>query len=329
VQIDRNRAADLGVSVQAIGRTLAAMMSERRVTTYVEGGQEYDVVLQAVADQRASPHDLTNIFVRSETTGMLLPLSSLITVDTLAGPGSLNRYNRMRAVTITAMLAPGHALGDALDFLETSARELLPPTARIDYRGQSLEYRESSRSMIFSFGLALVIVFLVLAAQFESFRQPLVILTTVPLAVAGALLGLHLAGKTFNIYSQIGLIMLVGIASKNGILIVEFINQRREAGVEFFAAIREGARVRFRPVIMTALATIMGSLPLMFASGAGSESRSTLGIVIFAGVIAATFLTLFVVPAFYQLLANRRAARNTLELELESMQDGNGRQPAH
>jgi multidrug efflux pump len=328
VRIDRNRAAALGVSVQAVGRTLSAMMSERRVTTFVEGGQEYDVVLQARRDQRSSPDDLTNVFVRSETTGTLIPLSNLITIETLAGPGSLNRYNRMRAVTITAMLAPGHALGDALDFLERTARSELPPTAQIDYRGQSLEYKESSRSMFFAFGLALVIVFLVLAAQFESFRQPVVILSTVPLAVAGALLGLYLAGKTFNIYSQIGLIMLVGIAAKNGILIVEFINQRLEAGAEFMQAILEASRIRFRPVVMTALATIMGSLPLMLASGAGSESRTTLGIVIFAGVIVATFLTLFMVPAFFQLLASRKGARNTIELELAEMQ-ANGRHRAH
>jgi multidrug efflux pump len=328
VRIDRNRAAALGVSVQAVGRTLSAMMSERRVTTYVEGGQEYDVVLQARRDQRSSPDDLTNVFVRSETTGTLIPLSNLITIETLAGPGSLNRYNRMRAVTITAMLAPGHALGDALDFLERTARSELPSTAQIDYRGQSLEYKESSRSMFFAFGLALVIVFLVLAAQFESFRQPVVILSTVPLAVAGALLGLYLAGKTFNIYSQIGLIMLVGIAAKNGILIVEFINQRLEAGAEFLDAILEASRIRFRPVVMTALATIMGSLPLMLASGAGSESRTTLGIVIFAGVIVATFLTLFMVPAFFQLLASRKGARNTIELELAEMQ-ANGRPRAH
>jgi multidrug efflux pump len=329
VQIDRNRAADLGVSVQAVGRTLSAMMSERRITTYVDGGEEYDVILQARGDQRATPQDLTNVFVRSETTGTLVPLSNLIAVDTLAGPGSLNRYNRMRAVTITAMLAPGHALGDALGFLERTARSELPSTAQIDYRGQSLEYMESSRSMIFAFGLALVIVFLVLAAQFESFRQPVVILSTVPLALAGALLGLYLAGKTFNIYSQIGLIMLVGIAAKNGILIVEFINQRLEAGVQFMEAIVQAARIRFRPVIMTALATMMGSLPLMLASGAGSESRTTLGIVIFSGVLIATFLTLFIVPAFFQLIASRRGARNTVERELAAMQEGNGRQPAH
>jgi multidrug efflux pump len=322
VHIDRNRAAALGVSVQSIGRTLAAMMSERPVTTYIDGGEEYDVVLQAREDQRASPNDLTNIYVRSDTTGTLIPLSNLITVESIASPSALNRYNRMRAVTITGMVAPGYSLGEVLEFLEDTARELLPEQVQIDYRGQSLEYKEASGALYFTFALALLIVFLVLAAQFESFVHPLVIMTTVPLAIAGAVLGLYLTGSTRNIYSYVGMIMLIGIAAKNGILIVEFINQRRDAGVEFAQAILQAARIRFRPVVMTALCTMMGSIPLILTTGAGSESRTTLGVVIFSGVLLATFLTLFVVPAFYQLLARGTSSPNAVANRLESLQTG-------
>ncbi len=303
VRVDKNRAAALGVSVQNIGRTLAAMMSEQRVTTFVQDGEEYDVILQARDDQRATAMDLENIYVRSESSGQLIPLANLIYVSETAGAGRLNRYNRLRSVTISASLAPGFALGDALTFLENTVREALPETAQIDYKGESLEYKEASGGLVFTFGIALLIVFLVLAAQFESFIHPFVILLTVPLAVAGALIGIQLTGSTLNIYSQIGVVMLIGIAAKNGVLIVEFINQLRDAGRDFEDAIIEAAGIRLRPVIMTTLATIMGSIPLMVASGAGSASRNVLGIVIFSGVTMATLLTLFIVPAFYKLLA--------------------------
>lgn len=303
VRIDKDRAASLGVSIQNIGRTLQAMMSEQQVTSYVVGGEEYEVILQARDDQRATPQDLENIYVRSETSGELIPLGNLTRTEILAGPGTLNRYNRLRSVTISANLQDGYSLGEALTFLENVVRAELPATAQIGYQGESLEYKESSGKIYFMFGLALLIVFLVMAAQFESFVHPLVIMMTVPLAIAGGLLGLSLAGKAINIYSQIGLVMLIGIATKNGILIVEFINQLRDTGREFTTAILEGARIRFRPVMMTALSTVMGSIPLVLASGAGSESRSTLGVVIFFGVSLASVLTLFVVPVFYSLIA--------------------------
>ena len=320
VRIDQDRAAAMGVSVRTISETLQTMMGGRAVGSYVVDGEEYDVVLQAKEEQRATATDLTNIYVRG--TGRnptLIPLSNLITTEDMAGTGSLNRYNRLRAITITATPAPGYALGDALEFLEDIVRSELPSTARIDYKGESLEYKETAGATYFTFGIALLVVFLVLAAQFESFVHPLVIMVTVPLALAGGLLGLYLTGKTMNIYSQIGVIMLIGIAAKNGVLIVEFINQLRDRGVEFTKAIVDGARIRFRPVVMTTVATLMGSIPLMLASGPGSESRSTLGIIIFWGVSMAAAFTLFVVPVFYKLLARGTGTPDAVGKKLEAL----------
>ncbi|MFP6814904.1 MAG: efflux RND transporter permease subunit [Pseudomonadales bacterium] len=319
VRIDKNRAAALGISVQNVGRTLATMMSEQRITTFVRDGEEYDVILQAKDDQRATAQDLRNIYVRSENSGELIPLANLIHIEETAGAGTLRRYNRTRAVTLQASLAPGYALAEALTFLENAVRQELPETAHIDYKGESLEYKESSGSLVFIFGIALLIMFLVLAAQFESFVHPLVILLTVPMAVAGGLLGLYLTDTTLNIYSQIGLIMLIGIAAKNGVLIVEFINQLRDAGRNFDEAIIEAAGIRLRPVVMTTLSTVLGATPLILAMGAGSESRNVLGIVIFSGVSLATLLTLFIVPAFYQLLARRTGSPKATERRLEEL----------
>jgi multidrug efflux pump len=320
VEVDKTRAADLGVSVQAIGRTLQTMMSEHRVTTYVDAGEEYDVILQARSDQRASPNDLSNIYVRSELSGELIPLSNLTVVNNVADAGTLNRHNKLRAITISANLSSGYSLGEALQFLENIVKQELPGHAQIDYRGESLELKESRGGLLFSFSLALLVVFLVLAAQFESFVHPVVIMVSVPLATFGALLGLYLTDETLNIYSDIGIIILVGISSKNGILIVEFTNQLRDKGRSFEVAIREAAEIRLRPVLMTALSTIMGSIPLILATGAGSESRVTLGIVVFSGVMVATLLTLFVVPVFYQLLAKRTGSPGDVASELEKLE---------
>ena len=326
VRIDKNRAAELGISVQNIGRTLSTMMSEQRITTYVKDGEEYDVILQAQDDQRASAQDLTNIYVRSERSGELVPLSNLIEVSERAGPGRLNRYNRLRSVTLSASLAPGVALGDALGFLEQAVRESFPDEAQIDYQGESLEYKEASGSLAFTVGIALLIVFLVLAAQFESFIHPLVILVTVPLAISGALLGLHVTDSTLNIYSQIGIVMLIGIAAKNGVLFVEFINQMRDQGHDFEDAIVHASGIRLRPVIMTTISTVMGSIPLILATGAGSESRTVLGIVVFSGVSLATFLTLFVVPSFYALLARRSGSPQAVARTLERLMSATRRE---
>ena len=320
VEVDITRAADLGVSVRAIGQTLQAMMSERRVTTYLDNGEEYDVILQAAEAQRATATDLSNLYVRSDQSGELIPLSNLTKITNIADAGSLNRYNRLRAITISANLNPGYDLDQALHFLEDIVLNELPATAQIDYKGESLELRESEGGLLFTFLLALLVIFLVLAAQFESFVHPIIIMVTVPLATFGALLGLYLTGDTLNIYSDIGIIILVGISTKNGILIVEFANQLRDQGVEFSAAIIQASEIRLRPVLMTALSTVMGSLPLIFASGAGSESRITLGIVIFSGVLTATVLTLFVVPVLYNLLGRATQSPGVIAAQLQALQ---------
>ncbi|OOG22343.1 multidrug transporter AcrB [Thioalkalivibrio denitrificans] len=322
VTIDKDRAADVGVSVEAIGRTLETILASRRVTTYIDRGEEYDVILEGERAQRRSPEDITNIYVRSQRSGELIPLSNLVSFVEQADAASLNRYNRMRAITITSGLADGYTLGEALEYLEDIAADLLPETARIDYKGESLEYREAGGAVVFVFALALLVVFLVLAAQFESFIHPLVIMLTVPLAIAGALLGLYLTGQTLNIFSQIGIVMLIGLAAKNGILIVEFANQLRDKGLEFHEALTNAARLRLRPVLMTAMTTVMGTLPLILASGPGSESRFVIGTVVFSGVLFATFFTLFVVPVAYQTLARYsgspgETARRIRELEGE------------
>ena len=317
VTIDKQRAADLGVSTASIGQTLETMLGSRRITTFLKDGEEYDVKMQAGVEDRRSTSDLTNIFVRSDR-GVLVPLSNLVTLEERAGPSSLNRFNRSRSITIDAGLAPGYTMGEALAYLEQIAAEELPPTARIDYQGQSREFRQSSSALYFTFGLALLVVFLVLAAQFESFVHPIVILGTVPLAVFGAVLGLWLVGGTLNIYSQIGIIMLVGLATKNGILIVEFANQLRDEGRPFEDAIVEAAKVRLRPIVMTSLATAAGAFPLVIASGAGASSRESIGIVIFAGMLVATFFTLFVIPTAYAVIARRTGSPLAVSREMEA-----------
>lgn len=320
ITVDRTRAADLGVSIQAIGRTLQAMMSESRVTTFADRGEEYDVILQAEDSQRASPDDLTNIYVRSESSGQLIPLSNVITVENTSSPNSLNRYMRMRAITLSAGLQPGVSLEQGLAFLEQAVLDELPEHAQINYKGESLELKEASGGLLFIFAMALLVVFLVLAAQFESFVHPLVIMTTVPLAIFGALIGLLLTDGTLNIYTNIGLIILVGIASKNGILIVEFANQLRDEGREFRDALITACDMRLRPVLMTALSTMMGSLPLILATGAGSESRVLLGTVIFSGVMMTTLMTLFIVPVVYDLLAKNTGSPDTVSRLLNKLQ---------
>ncbi|WP_042816488.1 efflux RND transporter permease subunit, partial [Xanthomonas citri] len=266
VNIDRLRAADLGVPVTAIGGALEALMGSRRVTTFVDNGEEYDVMLQAGREGRMSPEDLTAIRVRSNR-GELIPLSNLVTLSEVAEAGTLNRFNRLRAITITAGLAPGYPLGDAIAWAQQAAQEELPEYAQVDWKGESREYQQSGSAVLLTFGMALLVVYLVLAAQFESFAHPLVIMLTVPLAVLGALVGLWLTGGTLNLFSQIGIVMLVGLAAKNGILIVEFANQLRDEGRSVHAAIVESASVRLRPILMTSIATVVGAIPLVVAGG--------------------------------------------------------------
>ncbi len=324
IEIDRNRAAELGVSLLNIGRTLETMLGSKDITTYIDRGEEYEVILQAKLDDRESPQDLKNIYVRSERTGKLIPLSNLVKISEFADSASLNRYNRLRAITIESNLAEGYSLGEALKFLENIAEKHLPKEAQIDVKGLSREFKDSGGSLYFTFGLALLIVYLVLAAQFESFVHPFIIMLTVPIAITGALFGLYLIGSTLNIYSQIGIIMLVGLAAKNGILIVEFTNQLRDEGMRFREAIIEAATIRFRPVLMTAVSTSMGAVPLLMATGAGAESRLTIGVVVFSGVIFSTAFTIFIIPVFYQLLARGTKSPEAVTRELERLQESSG-----
>jgi multidrug efflux pump len=320
ISVDHDRAAKLGVSSKTIGHTLETFLGSRQVTTYVDNGEEYDVVLQGLEEERRTPTDLQNIYVKSKMGGDLIPLSNLVTVKEQADAGSLNRYNRIRSITISGTPAEGYALGDCLSFLEQTVRDELPPTAMINYKGMSQDFKESGSSVIFVFLLAMVIAYLVLAAQFESFVSPLVIMLTVPMGLLGAMFGLLLMGTTLNIYSEIGLIMLIGLAAKNGILIVEFANQLRDAGMGFDAALFQAARQRLRPIAMTGLSTAIGAIPLLMATGAGAVSRIALGSVIFFGASSACLLTLFVVPIGYFFLSRSQSSPKELEQKLVKME---------
>jgi len=325
VSIDYDRAADLGVTVGTIGRTLETLLGSRRLTTYIDAGEVYDVILEGTREAQRTPTDLQHIFVRSDRSNELIPLSNFVEVAELADSGTLNRYNRVRAITLEANLADGLALGEALAYLEGLAREHLPENVIIDYKGQSQDYKFSSRSILFVFLLGVLVVFLVLAAQFESYINPLVIMLTVPLAIAGGLLGIYVTGATLNLYSQIGLIMLVGLAAKNGILIVEFANQLRGQRMSFHRAILTAAEVRLRPIVMTGVTTAAGAVPLILSAGAGAETRMVIGTVVLAGVLSATFFTLFVVPVAYGLLSRRSRIPGEVARRLEREQAAPGR----
>lgn len=317
INIDRTRASDLGVSVGDIGKTLETMLGKRRVTTYIERGEEYDVVLEGDESAYRSPSSIDNIYVRSQATGNLVPMSNLITLQESARSTQLNRYNRLRSITLSGNLADGYTLSEALEYLNEIVKSELPVEASVDYTGESQKLSESSSSMVFIFALALMITYLVLAAQFESFIHPLVIMLTVPLALVGALAGLYLMGMSLNIYSQIGIVMLIGLAAKNGILIVEFINQLRDAGENFNDAIIKGAQQRLRPIVMTSFTTVMSAIPLVVASGPGAESRMVIGVVIFAGVSLASIFTLFVVPGAYYWLCRGTKSPEFIAKQIE------------
>jgi multidrug efflux pump len=324
VAVDRDRAADLGISLQTVGRTLETVLGSRIVTTFIDRDREYNVILQGRAEDRATPTDLDNLYVRSDRTGKLIPLSNLVQLSELAGPMRLNRFDRLRAITVTAALAPGYTLGEALGYVEKVVKDELPRSVRLNYDGQSREFKESGGQLYVMFLLAMVVVFLVLAAQFESFLHPFVIMTTVPLAVIGALVGLWLYGMSINVFSQIASIMLVGLAAKNGILIVEFANQLRDRGLEFREAVVEAAAIRLRPVLMTSFCTAFGALPLLLASGAGAESRQAIGVVVFYGVVISVFLTLAVVPAVYVIVARNTKSPQTIARVLEKLRTAPG-----
>ena len=325
--IDRNRAADLGVSVQAIGSTLQTLLSGRNMTTFNQGGEEYEVLVKGNETQFRTPDDLRGIYLRSEKTGELVSLANVLTGVEQAGPSTLNRYNRIRAITITANLVGDYTLSEALGFLNQVVADDLDNAPRVDYKGESKRFMESAESSLFVFLLALLIVYFVLAAQFESFVHPLVIMLTVPLAVLGALAGLQAFGMTLNIYSQIGIVMLVGLAAKNGILIVEFANQMRDQGVDFDTALLDASKRRLRPIVMTSITAIMGAVPLIIAQGAGAETRQVLGVVIFGGVLVSTVLTLFVVPMAYSLLARRTNSPEAVARELAALSQAEAGNP--
>lgn len=302
VDVDPEKAAALGVSAQAIGRTLETMFGSRRATTYLRGGQEYDVILQTERDNRRTVGDLESLYVEAGG-GQLVPLSSVVTTQTSGDTPDRRRLDRQRAITLNADLNPGTTIADATRFLEEVSRDQPQGVVTTQWGGAARDQREAGGAVAAAFGLALLLVFLVLAAQFESWITPAVIMLTVPLAAAGGLFGLTMAGSSLNIYSQIGLIILIGVAAKNGILIVEFANQLRDQGRTIKEAIIESSTLRLRPIIMTSIATAFGALPLVLWQGAGAGSRQTIGVVIFAGAMFATLLTLFVVPVIYGALA--------------------------
>jgi multidrug efflux pump len=301
INIDRDRASGLGASVSEIGSTLETFLGGRVVTNFKRGTKQYDVILQMKPQARSTPDAIRDLYIRG--SGGLVQLANVVRVKETVGPKELNHYNRVRSATITANLAPGVSLGQALDDLDRIAQEKLPPGMKRDYGGQSLEYKTSSSSLYFMFLLAIVFIYLVLSAQFESFVHPLTILLSVPLAVFGALLTLFLFGQSLNIYSQIGLIMLIGLVTKNAILIVEFSNQLRARGESVIDAVVQAATIRLRPILMTSFSTIFGVLPIAIGLGAGAESRRPLGLAVVGGMFFSTFLTLVLVPVVYTLLA--------------------------
>jgi multidrug efflux pump len=305
VEINREKASAVGVQVEAIGRTLETLLGGRQVTRFKREGKQYDVIVKLEDKDRRQPADLTSIYVRS-ADGRLNQLANLVTVAETVAPKELNHFNRLRAAIIQANVTPGYTLSEALAFMEGAAAEVLPAEYQTALDGQSREFRESGQELWVVFALALAFIYLVLSAQFESFRGPLVIMLTVPLAITGALVAMKLAGVTLNVYSQIGLVMLIGIITKNGILIVEFTNQLRDRGKEKIEALIEASALRLRPILMTSAATVLGAVPLAVASGAGAESRSAIGWVIVGGITLGTLFTLFVIPTAYTYIVGER-----------------------
>ncbi len=296
IRVNRDRAADMGVSVDAIGRAIETMMGGRQVTRFKRGGDQFDVIVQLLADERNTPDDISKIMLRNRA-GQMVPLSALVDVQETIAPRQLNHFGQRRAVTISANLAPGYTQGEALAFLEASAQKHLTAGYATDLSGSMREFVRASGSLGVTFALALLFIYLVLAAQFESFKGPIMIMLTVPLSMLGALAALHLTGGTLNVYSQIGLITLVGLITKHGILILEFCNQLQEQGRAIRDAVVEASVLRLRPILMTTGAMVLGALPLALARGAGAESRAQIGWVIVGGMTLGTLLTLFVLPS--------------------------------
>jgi multidrug efflux pump len=307
IEMDRQKVADLGLDVAVVGRTLETLLGGRQVTRFEMNGKQYDVFVQLAAQDRASPTTLSTVYLRGPN-GTMVQLANIVKVSETVAPRELKRFNQLRSATISANIAPGYTLGNGLAELEAAAREVLPGV-QTDVSGQSREFRASGQSLLFIFLLALGFIYLVLSAQFESFRDPLIIMLTVPLSMLGALAALYLSGGTLNVYSQIGLITLVGLITRHGILIVEFANQQQETGKRRVEAVIEAASLRLRPILMTTGATVLGAIPLALATGAGAESRHQIGWVIVGGMSFGTLLTLFVIPVVYSYLGKRHWQR--------------------
>lgn len=305
VRVNRDKLADVGVDVDDVGRTLETMLGGRKVTRFRDSGEQYDVIVQVKRQDRSTPSDIHDIYVKTRD-GSMVQLANFVDVEESVAPQSLNHFNRLRAVKIEAAIAPGYAMGEVLEHMTQVAREMLPPTVQTDLDGQSREFRDASGNIYLVFLMALAFIYLVLAAQFESWRSPLIIMFSVPLSMTGALLALWLTGGTLSIYSQIGLVTLVGLITKHGILIVEFTNQLRDEGREMLDAVMEACVLRLRPILMTTGAMVLGVLPLAYATGAGAESRQQIGWVLVGGLTLGTLLTLFVVPVAYTFIAGRR-----------------------
>ncbi len=316
VTVDKQRAAELGISIQSVSETLEIMLGGKSETTFVERGEEYDVYLRGDENSFNNAADLSQIYLRT-ATGELITLDAVTKIEEVASSIRLSHYNKQKAVTITANLSDGATLGQALDFLDQKAIEILPGDISVSYSGESKDYKENQSSVLIVFALALLVAYLVLAAQFESFINPLVVMFTVPMGVFGGFLGMFIMGQGLNIYSQIGMIMLIGMVTKNGILIVEFANQLRDRGLEFEKAIVDASARRLRPILMTAFTTLAGAIPLIMSTGAGYESRVAVGTVIFFGMAFASLVTLFVIPAMYRLISASTQSPGHVEAELD------------
>ncbi len=317
VKIDQKKSADLGVSTEDIGRTLETLFGSKKVTRFTQNGKEYSIILQGDIKDRQEPESISKVFVRSKNNGKLVSVSNLVSYNEEGQSPFLTRYNRQKAVTISARLVGDYSLDEALKFLVRVANESAPE-ARIAYKGESEEYKKTNYELYLIFALALITAYLAMCAQFESWKHPLTIMLTVPLAILGGILGLLVVGSSLNVYSQIALIILIGLAAKNGILIVEFANQLRKEGKKVESAIIEAAKIRLRPILMTSLSTIFGVLPLIIGSGPGAASRLTVGITIFGGMLFSTFFTLYVIPTIYSILAKNTKRIDAIEIELNN-----------
>ncbi len=312
IEINRDKASSLGVSTRTIAQTLQYALSGQRMGYFYMNGKQYQILGEINRQQRNTPLDLRSIYVRSNT-GEMIQLDNLVSLKEDVAPPQLYRYNRFVAATVSSGLNKGYTIGDGLDEMDRIAAETLDNSFRTALSGESKEFRESSSSLMFAMILALFMIYLVLAAQFESFKDPLVVMFTVPLAIAGALIFMSYSGVTMNIFSQIGIIMLIGLVAKNGILIVEFANQRQEAGSSMAEAIRSASVQRLRPILMTSISTILGLVPLVYASGEGAQGRIAMGIAVVGGMMVSTFLTLFIVPAMYSFISTDRQRKLKIE----------------